>query len=121
MVPNATAAEVHLRGSGARRSAGGIFNPSDSHGVTWDRKEPLHSRAAKYVKALDASYPLRDASRAIIKCAIGVFEKFNYVRNDNSLAHDNDLPDHAEARFIFDSIATILRFIKSIEATRFGS
>lgn len=93
----------------------------DSHGVTWDRKEPLHSRAGKYVKALEASYPLRDASRQIIKSAIGVFEKFNHVRNDDSLAHDNDLPYHAEARFIFDSIATILRFIKSIEATRFGS
>ena len=93
----------------------------DSHGVKWDRKEPLHSRAGKYVKALEASYPLRDASRQIIKNAIGVFDKFNHVRNDDFLAHDNDLPDHAEARFIFDSIAAILRFIKSIEATRFGS
>jgi Abortive infection C-terminus len=93
----------------------------DSHGVTWDRKEPLHSRAGKYVKALEARYPLRDASRQIIKSAIGIFEKFNHIRNDDSLAHDNDLPDHAEARFIFDSIAAILRFIKSIEATRFGS
>ena len=64
----------------------------DSHGVPWERKDPLHSRAGKYVKALEASYPLRDASRQIIKNAIGVFEKFNYVRNDDSLAHDNDLP-----------------------------
>lgn len=93
----------------------------DSHDVTWDRKEPLHSRAGKYVKALEAGYPLRDASRQIIKSAVSIFEKFNHIRNDDSLAHDNDLPDHAEARFIFDSIAAILRFIKSIEATRFGS
>jgi hypothetical protein len=63
----------------------------DSYGVAWDRKEPLHSRVGKYVKAL-ASHPLRDASRQIIKNAIAVFEKFNYVRNDDSLAHDNELP-----------------------------
>jgi hypothetical protein len=93
----------------------------DSYGVAWDRKEPLHSRAGKYVKALETSYPLRDASRQIIKNAIAVFDKFNHVRNDNSLAHDNELPDHAEARFLFDSIVAILRFIKSIEAARFGT
>jgi Abortive infection C-terminus len=93
----------------------------DSHGVAWDRKEPLHSRAGKYVKALETSYPLRDASRQIIKNAIAVFDKFNHVRNDDSLAHDNELPDHAEARFLFDSIVAILRFIKSIEAVRFGT
>jgi hypothetical protein len=64
---------------------------------------------------------LRDASRQIIKNAIAVFEKFNYVRNDNSLAHDNELPDPAEARFLFDSIVAILRFVKSVEAARFGA
>jgi hypothetical protein len=31
----------------------------DTHGVAWDRKEPLHSRAGKYVKALETSYFLR--------------------------------------------------------------
>jgi hypothetical protein len=46
----------------------------DSHGVTSDRKEPLHARVGKYVKALEKSHPLRDASRQIIKNAISVFE-----------------------------------------------
>src|ERR1700722_13150918 len=93
----------------------------DSCGVIWERKEPLHSRVGKYVKALEARHPLRDASRQIIKNAIAVFEKFNCVRNDDSLAHDNELPDPAEARFLFDSIVAILRFIKSVEAARFGA
>ncbi|MGH7935606.1 MAG: abortive infection family protein, partial [Chthoniobacterales bacterium] len=56
-------------------------NLLDIYGVTWDRKEPLHSRAGKYVKALEARHPLPDASRQIIKNAIAVFEKFNFVRN----------------------------------------
>jgi hypothetical protein len=89
----------------------------DSHGIAWDRSEPLHGRVGKYVKAIEAKHPLTDVSRQIIKGSIGVFEKFNHVRNNNSLAHDNDLISNAEAHFIFDSIGTVLRFIKRIETT----
>jgi len=66
-------------------------------------------------------YSMRDISRQIIKTAIGIFDKFNHVRNNDSLAHDNTIIDHAEAHFIFDSVVTILRFIKRIEAARFGA
>ena len=41
--------------------------------------------------------------------------------NNRSFAHDNDLIDQAEARFIFDAISAFLRFVKSIEASRFGA
>lgn len=92
----------------------------DAHRVTWDRAEPLHSRVGKYVKACEKDYPMREISKQIIKNAIGVFDKFNYVRNNDTLAHDNELPDHAEARFIFDSVTAILRFVKSVEATKYG-
>jgi hypothetical protein len=37
------------------------------------------------------------------------------------LAHDNILLEKAEARFIFDSISAVLRFVKSIDASRFES
>ncbi len=87
----------------------------DIYGVGWDRAEPLHGRVGKYVKAVEAKHPLTDVSRQIIKGAIGIFEKFNYVRNNNSLAHDNDLIGDAEAHFIFDSVGAVLRFIKRIE------
>lgn len=91
----------------------------DLRGVAWDRAEPLHSRVGKYVKALGQERELRDVTAQIIKNAIGVFDKFNHVRNNQSLAHDNDLLDQAEARFIYDSVTAILRFIKAIEANRF--
>jgi hypothetical protein len=55
----------------------------------------------------------------IIKNAIAVFEKFNHVRNNQSLAHDNELLNPAEARFIYDSITAFLRFVKSLEGNRF--
>jgi Abortive infection C-terminus len=70
------------------------------------------------VKAVGQERELRDVATQIIKNAIGVFDKFNYVRNNQSLAHDNDLLDQAEARFIYDSVTAILRFFKSIETNR---
>ncbi len=45
----------------------------------------------------------------------------NYVRNNDSLAHDNELIDPDEARFIYDAITAFLRFIKAVEAERFGA
>ena len=47
-------------------------------------------------------------------------DKFNHVRNNQSLAHDNQLLDQAEARYIYDSVTAFLRFVKSIEAVTFG-
>lgn len=92
----------------------------DEYQVTWTRDEPLHSRVGKYVKVIGQTYPIRDVSKQIIKKAISVFDKFNHVRNNDSLAHDNVLPGHAEARFIFDSVTAILRFVRALEAARFG-
>lgn len=92
----------------------------DTHRVEWTRDEPLHSRVGKYSKSLDQRHAIRPLSRQIIRNAIGVFDKFNYVRNNDTLAHDNELPDHAEALFIFDSVTAILRFVKTIEASKYG-
>ena len=93
----------------------------DERGIAWDRNDPLQSRVGKYVKVLESERELREITRRIIKSAIRVFDAFNDVRNNRSFAHDNDLIDQAEARFIFDAVSAFLRFIKSIEASRFGA
>jgi Abortive infection C-terminus len=92
----------------------------DARQIPWERAEPLQSRVGKYVKALGQERELRDVTTQIIKNSIGVFEKFNHVRNNQSLAHDNELLGQAEARFIYDAITAYLRFVKAIEANRFG-
>lgn len=89
--------------------------------VAWDRAEPLHSRVGKYVKAISQERELREVTIQIAKNAIGVFDKFNHVRNNQSLAHDNELLSHAEARFIYDSVTAFLRFVKTIEANAYGA
>jgi hypothetical protein len=93
----------------------------EERGIAWDRNDPLQSRVGKYVKALEAERDIREITRRIIKSAISVFDQFNDVRNNRSFAHDNDLIDQAEARFIFDAISAFLRFLKAIETARFGA
>lgn len=91
----------------------------EERGIAWDRNDPLQSRVGKYVKALECERDIREITRRIIKSAISVFDQFNDIRNNRSFAHDNDLIDQAEARFIFDAISAFLRFVKSIETSRF--
>lgn len=93
----------------------------EERSIAWDREDPLQSRVGKYVKALEAERDVREITRRIVKSAISVFEQFNDIRNNRSFAHDNDLIDQAEARFIFDAISAFLRFIKSVETSRFGA
>ena len=90
------------------------------HGSSVEKDEPLHSRAGRYAKIMDAAGLLQPISMRIMKTSISVFEDFNAIRNNKSFAHDNDLVGLHEARFIFDAISNVLRFIRSLEASRFG-
>jgi hypothetical protein len=93
----------------------------DERGLPWDRSDPLHSRVGKYVKVLEQERELREITRKVVKSAISIFDSFNDVRNNKSFAHDNDLVDQFEARFIFDAISAFLRFLKSTEGAHFGA
>jgi hypothetical protein len=90
-------------------------------GIPFEKDDPLNSRAGKYVKALQQERDLRDMTVRILKMSISVFDAFNNVRNTKSLAHDNELVDRQEARFIFDGVVAILRFMKAVEMSRFGA
>ncbi|MXY54006.1 MAG: DUF3644 domain-containing protein [Gammaproteobacteria bacterium] len=91
-----------------------------AHGGTCDQREPLHSRMGKYVGILSNERHIREISMRAMKSSISIFESFNDIRNNKSLAHDNDIVNDAEARYIFDSVSALLRFIKAIEADGFG-
>lgn len=92
----------------------------DSHGQPCNHDVPLHSRVGLYVKLLKDGSQIQDISLTIMKSSNKIFEEFNNIRNNKTFAHDNDIVGLHEARFIFDSISSILRFIRSIEASRFG-
>ena len=65
--------------------------------------------------ALEKEGHLSEMSILFVRYSIAVFEKFNDIRNNRSLAHDNELLDVREAKFIFDAVGAVLRFIKSVD------
>ena len=82
--------------------------------------DPLHSRVGRYVRLMSAQRNLTQMSERIVKSSISIFEAMNDIRNNKSLAHDNpNLVDPEEARFIFDSVTAILRYIKAIDGRSF--
>lgn len=84
------------------------------------KNDPLHSRVGKYVKLLRKQRTFTPMSDRIIRSSINVFEALNPIRNDQSFAHDNpDLIEMEEARFIFDSVTAILRYVKAIDTRLF--
>lgn len=89
----------------------------NARSIETNRDEPLNSLVGKYKKALEAENRHSDMALLFIRYSIAVFEKFNEIRNDRSLAHDNDLLDLKEAKFIFDAVGAVLRFIKSIDSS----
>lgn len=85
------------------------------------KEDPLHSRVGRYVKLLSSQRVLTPMTERIIKSSISVFEEFNPIRNNQSLAHDNPtLLAMEEARFIFDSVTAFLRFVKSVDGEGFA-
>jgi hypothetical protein len=83
------------------------------------RKRFWARRGLLFLSHNNVGQPLQEMTLQILKNAIGVFDKFNHIRNNQTLAHDNDLLHKAEARFIFDSVSAVLRFIKSVDTATF--
>lgn len=88
----------------------------DAHSIAFIKDEPLNAIFGKYAKWLEANHQLEaPMSLAIMKYSISLLEKFNSVRNDQSLAHANPLLNYNEAILIFNNITSLVRFIRFIE------
>jgi len=92
----------------------------ESNGETCNKNEPLHSRAARFATLMEKTGRYSETSIFILRSHIGVLEKFNSTRNYESLAHDNPLLEAREARFVFDAVSSVLRFLKAIDVQSFG-
>jgi len=88
-------------------------------GIECGPSEPLNARFGKYRNALNAEKSLHGLSDHAMKNAVAMFEKFNDIRNNRSLAHDREILAHAEARYVYDVVCALLRFVKTLEAGRF--
>lgn len=86
------------------------------HEIEFNKDTALHSLMGSYIKKLKASKTLdSEMSERILKNSISLLEAFNDVRNNKSLAHDNEILNHAESVLIFNMVSNMIRFINSIE------
>lgn len=85
-------------------------------GLEPTRDKPLHSLVGEYVKALKKEGRIEsEVTERILKSTIGVLEAFNRVRNEHSMAHDNELLNYHESLLVFSYVASSIRFIETIE------
>ena len=88
----------------------------EKQGVTAVRDEPLHSLFGKYVKKLNELNLIESPmTERILKSSISVFDAFNDVRNNKSLAHDNPVLNRNESLLIFQHVTSAIRFVWTLE------
>lgn len=88
----------------------------ESHGIAHDRSTPLNGLFGAYVKHLErAGHLSSDMTKRILKSSIANLEAFNLVRNNHSLAHDNEVLPYDEALLICNHVVSTMRFVKAFE------
>lgn len=88
----------------------------DKHGLAPDRSKPLHSLMGEYLKHLKLKGAIEsEMTERILKSSISILEAFNDVRNNQSLAHDNEMLNYEESILIFNQVAGAIKFIESVE------
>ncbi len=89
----------------------------EQRGIDTPRDKPLHSLVGEYVKVLRTGREIDSVmTERILKTSISVFDAFNAVRNERSLAHDNEMLSREEALLILSHVTSSIRFVQSIEA-----
>jgi hypothetical protein len=54
-------------------------------------------------------------TETILKSSISVLDAFNDVRNNQSLAHDNEVLNQNESFLIFNNVTSAIRFVWALE------
>ena len=89
------------------------------HGIGIDRSEFLNAIFGKYVKFLvEAKIVLSIMSGKILKYSISITEAFYQVRNEMSLAHDNEILNYKESILIFNNVTNAIKFVRTIKLER---
>ena len=85
--------------------------------IAFDKNDNLGNLVGKYVKYLEQNCIIEaKITIQIMKSSITTFSEFNYIRNNKSLAHDNQTLNDQEAMLLFNAVANTIRFIEFLEA-----
>lgn len=86
------------------------------HQIYYTDAESLNAVFGKYIKYIKPLGVIEsEMSLAIMQYSINLLEKFNTVRNHQSFAHDNELLNHKESLYIFETLARLKDFMDDIE------
>jgi hypothetical protein len=71
----------------------------------------------EYIKYLRGNEHIESQmTERILKSSISIFDAFNYVRNNQSFAHDNKILNYGESVLIANYFFSTIKFIEVIEA-----
>lgn len=85
--------------------------------IAFDKNDNLGNLVGKYVKYLEQNDLIEaKITVQIMKSSITTFSDFNYIRNNKSLAQDNQTLNDQEAMLLFNAVANTIRFVEFIEA-----
>lgn len=86
-------------------------------GISFEKTDNLGNLFGKYVKYLERERLIEaKVTLQIMRSSITTFSDFNYVRNNQSLAHDNQMLNDQEAMLLFNTVANTIRFVEFLEA-----
>lgn len=88
----------------------------DRHGITHTKDDALNGLFGQYVKVLDSKGHIKsELTKLLLKSSISTFDRLNGVRNNESLAHANELLNYEESILIFNQVTSVVRFVSFIE------
>jgi hypothetical protein len=85
-------------------------------GKSFDKNTPLDALFGAYSRILKDTGAVSEFALPALRVQYKMFESLNHARNNRSLAHDNELMDFSEAKFVIDSTLASLAFIERLEA-----
>jgi hypothetical protein len=91
----------------------------EEQGINVSNDKPLHSLIGEYIKSLRRDGLVEsEMTDLILKSSISIMDRFNDVRNNWSLAHDNPLLSKHESLLILNYMTNFLNFVSAIEQER---
>jgi hypothetical protein len=96
---------------------GYIRSLCDKHQIHFKKKESLNAIFGKYIKTLTKKNIIEsEMTIRILKFSISILDSFNYVRNNQSFAHDNEsIINYSESILIINNVNSLIKFIQEIE------
>jgi hypothetical protein len=92
------------------------------NGMPTKRDEPLNSVFGKYIQLLrNRGLIQSEMTSKILKMSLATLDAFNFVRNEQRLAHDNEILDSDESLFIFNYVCALVRFLQQIDPLQMGT